>query len=76
MRVMAFAKTPLMATPPWGTLAVYAFYVVILGYAVYSGGDYLDWYRTGDTAWLDRVKGIRTVVRASLAPPAEKPAVT
>ena len=76
MRVMAFAKTPLMATPPWGTLAVYAFYVVILGYAVYSGGDYLDWYRTGETAWLDRVKGIRTVVRLSLAPPAEKPAGT
>jgi hypothetical protein len=37
-----------------------------LGYAVFSGGDYLDWYRTGGQEWLDRVKGLRTTVHGAL----------
>ncbi len=71
MSVLAFAKTPLMTSVPWGPLAVYATYVGIFGYAVYSGGDYLDWYRTGKTDWLDRVKGLRATVRSTLEIPAE-----
>lgn len=71
MSVLAFAKTPLMTSVPWGPLAVYATYVGVFGYAVYSGGDYLDWYRTGETEWLDRVKGLRTTVRSALEMPAE-----
>lgn len=69
MSVLAFAKTPLMTSVPWGPLAVYSAYIGIFGYAVYSGGDYLDWYRTGKTEWLDRVKGLRTTVRNSLEGP-------
>ncbi len=71
MSVLAFAKTPLMTSVPWGPLAVYAAYIGIFGYAVYSGGDYLDWYRTGKTEWLDRVKGLRTTVRTALEIPQE-----
>ena len=71
MSVLAFAKTPLMTSVPWGPLAVYATYVGVFGYAVYSAGDYLDWYRTGETDWLDRVKGLRTTVRSALDIPAE-----
>jgi hypothetical protein len=71
MSVLAFAKTPLMGSVPWGPLAVYVTYVGIFGYAVYSGGDYLDWYRTGETDWLDRVKGLRATVRSALEIPAE-----
>lgn len=73
MSVLAFAKTPLMTSVPWGPLAVYASYVGIFGYAVYSGGDYLDWYRTGQTDWLDRVKGLRTQVHTALEAPKEAP---
>lgn len=71
MSVLAFAKTPLMTSIPWGPLAVYATYVGIFGYTVYSGGDYLDWYRTGETEWLDRVHGLRTTVRDALEEPKE-----
>jgi len=73
MSVLAFAKTPLMTSVPWGPLAVYASYVGIFGYAVYSGGDYLDWYRTGQTDWLDRVKGLRTQVHTALEAPKGAP---
>jgi hypothetical protein len=66
MRVLAFAKAPLMTAVPWGPVAVYATYAGILGYAVFSGGDYLDWYRTGGQEWLDRVKGLRTTVHEAL----------
>jgi hypothetical protein len=71
LRVLAFAKAPLMAAVPWGPLAVYSVYLGVMGYAVYSGGDYLDWYRTGDREWLDRVKGVRSTVRQALSPPTE-----
>jgi hypothetical protein len=64
--VLTLVKAPLLAAVPWGPLAVYAAYVAILGYAVYSGGDYLDWYRTGQTVWLDRVPGLRTTVQKAL----------
>jgi hypothetical protein len=68
MRVLSFVKAPLLGAAPWGPLSLYTAYVGILGYAVYSGGDYLDWYRTGDYAWLDRVHGLRTTVRQALNP--------
>lgn len=67
MRLLAVVKAPLMAVPPWGTLAVYTVYLCVLAYAVYSGGDYLDWYRTGKLTWLDRVEGIRTTVSKAVS---------
>jgi len=69
MRVLSFVKTPILAAVPWGPLALYATYTSIMGYAIYSGGDYLDWYRIEQAAWLDRVKGLRTTVKTSLTPP-------
>lgn len=38
----------------------------MFGYAIYSRGDYLDWYRTGNIGWLDRVEGLRMTVRQAL----------
>jgi hypothetical protein len=67
LRILALIKTPLLGAAPWGPLAVYASYLGVLGYAIYSGGDYLDWYRTGNTAWLDRVQGLRVTVQRALS---------
>lgn len=51
---------------PWGPLALGAAYLAVFGYIVYNGGDYLDWYRTDDAEWLDRVDGLRAVVRQEI----------
>jgi hypothetical protein len=67
MRILALIKAPLLGAAPWGPLAVYASYLGVLGYAIYSGGDYLDWYRIGNVAWLDRVQGLRTTVKRALS---------
>src|SRR6266487_1050381 len=63
LRILALVKGPLLAAAPWGPLATYSAYLGVLGYAIYSGGDYLDWYRTGNITWLDRVQGLRTAVK-------------
>lgn len=68
MRIVAVVQTPLLGALPWGPLAVSATYLGILGYAIYSGGDYLDWYRMENCAWLHRVQGLRTAVRSALKP--------
>jgi hypothetical protein len=62
MRVLAYVQKPLLPSVPWGPIAVYGTYLGVLGYAVFSGGDYLDWYRLGERGWLDRVDGLRTTV--------------
>ncbi len=64
--ILTLVKAPLVAAVPWGPLAVYAAYAAILSYAIYSGGDYLDWYRTGQNVWLDRVPGLRTTLKQAL----------
>jgi hypothetical protein len=35
---------------------------------VYSNGDILDWHRTGEIGWLDRIEGLRSAVKKSLTP--------
>jgi len=67
LRILALVKGPLLAAAPWGPLATYSAYLGVLGYAIYSGGDYLDWYRTGNITWLDRVQGLRTAVKRALS---------
>jgi hypothetical protein len=62
MRVLAYVQKALLPSVPWGPLGVYGTYLGVLGYAVFSGGDYLDWYRLGERDWLDRVDGLRTTV--------------
>jgi hypothetical protein len=66
MRVLSFVKVPLLAAVPWGPLGVYATYVSVLGYAVISGGDYLDADRLSQWAWLDRVDGLQATVRIAV----------
>jgi hypothetical protein len=63
LRAIGALKAPLLAAPPWGPVAAYTVYVAVLGYIVCSGGDYLDadWFQS---AWLDHVAGVRTIVRA------------
>jgi hypothetical protein len=75
-RGLAWVRPWVLGLPPWGPLALTGSYVTLIGYAVCAGGDYVDWYRTGDRRWLDLVPGIRGVVRAALAdlpPPVEEP---
>jgi hypothetical protein len=64
-RGLALAKGPLLLAPPWGPAALAAGYVGVFGYGVFVGGDYLDWHRTGDVGWLDRVQGLRTTIRTA-----------
>jgi len=71
MNGLALFKTPLLAAVPWGPIGVYAVYTGILGYAVYSGGDYLDWKVEDKAKWLDRVKGLKTTIKKELKPPAK-----
>lgn len=62
LKVMGWIEAKLLTLVPWGPVAVYLIYASVLGYAVYSGGDYLDWYRTERFEWLDRIAGLRSVV--------------
>lgn len=71
LRGLAFAKDRLFGIQPWGPLGVTAMYVGTLGYAVYAGGDYVDWFRTGDIRPLNRIPGLRDVVHETLARPTE-----
>jgi hypothetical protein len=59
---LAWARPWIMGLTPWGPVGLTAGYVLTIGYIVYSGGDYIDWYRTGDKALLDRVSGVRSTV--------------
>ena len=66
MRAMSWLNSPLTAAAPWGPIAAYAIYAGTFGYAIYSGGDYLDAdFFSGK--WLDHVRGLRTTVTSSLA---------
>ena len=67
VRLMGLAKLPLLAAPPWGPIAVYVCSLSVLGYAIYSGGEYVDWYLTRDREWLQRVEGLRHTVRKALS---------
>lgn len=51
-----------IVTLPHGAVALAAAYVVAIGYAVFAGGDYLDWSRPG-AQYLDFVPGVRSVVQ-------------
>jgi hypothetical protein len=59
---LAWARPWIMGLAPWGPLGLTTGYVLTIGYVIYSGGDHVDWYRTGEEAWLDRIPGVRTTV--------------
>ncbi|MBS1253113.1 MAG: hypothetical protein MAG451_02159 [Anaerolineales bacterium] len=66
LRGLAFTKDWLFTIQPWGPLAVTAVYVGSLGYVVYAGGDYVDWFHAEQLQPLNRVPGLREVVRETL----------
>jgi len=66
LRGLGWLKGPLMGAIPWGPVAAYAIFVGIVGYAVYSAGDYIDAARFRSER-LDHVVGVRTVVLSNLA---------
>jgi len=61
LTIMGAFKAPLLAAVPWGPLTAYAVYALVFGYAIYSGGDYLDSPRFS-VKWLDHVQGLVTTV--------------
>jgi hypothetical protein len=54
------------ATVPQGQLLLAAAYIVLGGYVILLGADYVDAQRV---QWLDRVPGVRRVVKVNLKPP-------
>jgi hypothetical protein len=56
---LSFARPWILSLQPWGPLGITAAYLVGMGYIVYAGGDYIDWYRTGPGERLSFVPGIR-----------------
>jgi hypothetical protein len=54
-------------SPPTGDAVVAGAFGLGVGYAVFSGGDYIDWTRTKDDGFLDFVKGIRGTAEEALA---------
>lgn len=69
LRGLNFVRNRLLQIQPWGPLAVAATYMTTLGYVVYAGGDYVDWFRTDQIQPLNRVPGLRAVVRETLTSP-------
>ncbi|RME49693.1 MAG: hypothetical protein D6791_00100 [Chloroflexi bacterium] len=65
-RGLAWARAWLIGIDPWGPLALTTAYVAAIGYIVYAGGDYIDWFRTGASERLNFVPGVRTVVKQAL----------
>lgn len=57
----------LVTLQPYGPVAVGAAYLATVGYAVLSGGDHIDWYRLEPWEKLDRVPGVRHLVREAVA---------
>ena len=63
---LSWARPWILGLTPWGPVGLTAGYVLTIGYIVYSGGDYVDWYRTGDQNWLNQVNGVRSVVSQAI----------
>lgn len=66
-RGLAWARAWILGLQPWGPIALTTAYLGGIGYTVYLGGDYIDWFRTGPSERLCFVPGVRTVVRQAIA---------
>jgi hypothetical protein len=66
VKVLGWVRPKLVALAPWAAAAVAGVYALVLGYGVWVGGDYVDWYRTKEEGRLDLVDGVRTTVVAAL----------
>jgi len=65
LAALSTATPWIMSLQPWGPVGLAAGYTLAIGYVVYAGGDYVDWFWTGER--LNLVPGVRTVVRQSLS---------
>jgi hypothetical protein len=65
LRIFASFDKGLWVLSPWGPVIVYGVYTLVFGYAVYSGGDYLDSPRFA-AKWLDHVQGLEGTVRRAV----------
>ncbi len=65
LKALKWVQKWLMALQPYGPVAVGALYLGAVGYTVYSGGDHLDWYHFEEWGRLDRVSGVRHLVKGA-----------
>lgn len=61
LQILKSIKPALEQDKRWGTGTYYLLSLGLLGYAVYSGGDYLDWKHLDQTRWMKRVAGPQSV---------------
>jgi hypothetical protein len=66
LKALKWVQKWLMALQPYGPVAVGALYLGAVGYTVYSGGDHLDWYHFEEWGRLDRVAGVRHLVKGAV----------
>lgn len=64
-RVLGWLRAPIMGIQPWGPIGYTAVLVTVLGYAIWMGGDYVDWAVDGGGRF-DFVDGIPAVVDREL----------
>ncbi|HUW11729.1 MAG TPA: hypothetical protein VM537_18505, partial [Anaerolineae bacterium] len=65
-RGLTLSRVWALGIQPWGPLALTAAHLALIGYIVYLGGDYVDWFRSGSSGRLRLVHGVRTEVRQTL----------
>jgi hypothetical protein len=65
LKVLNFLA-PKLKLHPHGLVFVGAAYGSVITFVVFAGGDYVDWYRVGENNILDRVEGVRRIVRTAV----------
>ena len=65
-RIRGWVSPWVIGLLPWGPPLLTGAYLGTVGYTVCAGGDYVDWYRTGDEGLLNFVPGVRSVVHGAL----------
>ena len=67
LKGLTWASPWILGLGPQGAPILGGAYALTLGYVIFLGGDYVDWFRLGDGERLDLVPGVRTVIGEKLA---------
>lgn len=67
LKGLTWASPWILGLGPQGAPVLGGAYALTLGYVVFLGGDYADWFRLGDGERLNMVPGLRAVVGEKLA---------
>jgi len=67
LKGLTWASPWILGLGPQGAPILGGAYALTLGYVIFLGGDYADWFRLGEGERLDLVPGVRTVVGEKLA---------